>query len=439
MYALSKGVLVLNKWFTIGLSIVISSFLGANTVLLFSDKSTVTKKIYVHDYERVATGSYEESYPKEALVAPAEIFTVYVKDEETVDEWLVQEGDVVQVGTELARLNTRSADGQRSIWESEKEAIERQITEINRTISSLQSERSSAQNNNSSDANQNDTVTGDAEQSVEVDINVDVDVDVQQDGAFAQAISEAEQNLADANRELQVVEAQLAQKGTTAIISPNEGVVSAIRKDNGRLAVDIFSTQKVIVTYATDEQWQDIQANDRVRIQADGLDASVEGAVLSVTQVPASDSTWLDAYKALDAEEHTNPLAYYEVIVQPNEPIENLPFGINTNADILVNEAPDAVSIKSTWLYDRFEEKASAQVITSNGYVITAPVTVHFDLETRSILTSGIKADSVIVYEPNISQYQYAPAIFFPMSLDFPTLDSVKDSGWKFYLKHIIF
>lgn len=432
---------MLNKWLSIGLSITISAFLGANAILLFSDKSTITKTLYVHNFERVATGSYEEKYPKEALVAPAEISTVYVKDEDTVDGWLVQEGDVVQAGTELAHLNTTSADEQRSIWESEREAIERQITEINSTISSLQSDRSIAKDNNNSDTNQNDTVTGDNdEQSVEVDINVDVDVDVQQDGAFAQAISEAEQKLAEANRELQVVEAQLVQKGTTAIISPKEGIVSAIREDNGRLAVDIYSTQKVIVTYATDEQWQDIQANDRVRIQADGLDTSVEGIVLSVAQVPATDSTWLNAYKALDPEEQTNPLAYYEILVQPNEPIENLPFGINTNADILVNEASDAVSIKSEWLHDRFEEKATAHVLTSNGYAIQAPVTILFDLETRSILNSGmVAAGSIIVHEPNISDYQYAPAVFFPMPMDFPTLDSVKNTGWKFYLKHLIF
>lgn len=424
----------------IGLAIVISAFLWGNTILLFSDKSIIPKTVYVHEFERVAAGSYEEQLPKESLVAPSEISTIFVKDEDIVDGWLVKEGDAVKTGTELARLNTASADEQRMIWESEQEAIERQITDINRTISSLESDRSSARNNNDSDANQTDTVTGNKEeQSVEVDINVDVEVDVQQDGAFAQAISEAEQKLAEANNQLQIVEAQLAQKDTTAIISPIEGVVSSIRDENGRLAIDIFSTQKVMITYATDEQWQDIQADDRVRLQADGLNVPVEGVVLSVSQVPAQNNKWLATYRALEPKEQVNPLAYYEVRVQPNEPIENLPYGNNTNAVILVNEAKDAVSVRSTWLNDRSEEKATAHILTPTGNVVKTLVSIQFEWQTQSILKDGVSPGSVIVYEPTISDFQYAPAVFFPMPWDLPTLDAVKKTGWKVYIKHLIF
>ena len=440
MSVLLKEVLTLNKWVTIGLSIAIAAFLSANAILLFSEKSIIPKTIYVHDYERVATGSFEEQLPKESLVAPEQVTTVYVKDENTVDGWLVKEGDVVQTGTELAKLNTASADEQRAIWEAEREALERQLTDINSTISSLESDRSQAQSDNSSDANQTDSIIGGTEeQPIEVDINVDVEVDVQQDGAFAHAISQAEQELAEVNRQLVVVDAQLAQEGATAIISPVEGVVSDIRDENGQLAVDLYSSQKVIVTYATDEEWQDIQANDRVRIQADGLETSVEGVVLSVSQVPATDSEWLKAYQALDPKEQANPLAYYEVRVQPNEPIETLPFGNNTNSLILVNEAKDAVSVNSAWLYDRFEQDALAHIVSTNGFAVKTPVKIAFDWKTRSILSEGIAAGSIIVYEPSISDYRYAPAIFFPMPMDLPTMDSIKDAGWKFYMKHLIF
>lgn len=428
----------MNKWVTIGLSIIISTFIGANAILLFSDKSIILKTVYVHEYERVANGSYEEQLPKEAIVAPTEIFTVYAREEATVDGWLVKEGDVVQAGTELAKLNTTTADEQRAIWEAEKAAIESQISDINSTIRSLESDRSSAQNDNNSNATQNDTVT-DTNQTVEVDINVDVNVNVQQDGAFAHAIAQAEQEVAEANKQLEIVEAQLAQEGTVAIISPAEGVVSAIRDTNGRLAIDIYSAEKIMVTYATGEQWQDVQANDRVRIQADGLDVSVDGVVLSVAQVPAFENKWLDAYQALDPEHQKNPLAFYEVRVQPNEPIQRLPFGNNTNAVILVNEASDAVAVRSTWLHNRFEEKAEAHVLTSTGYATKQPVTIDFDMPTVSILSDGLDSGSVMVYEPKINDYRYAPAVFFPMPMATPSLDTVKNAGWKFYLRHLIF
>lgn len=430
--------LSLNKWVTIALSIIISTFLGANAILLFSDKSIIPKTVYVHEYERVATGSYEEQLPKEAIVAPSEVFTVYVREEVTVDGWLVKEGDVVQAGTELAKINTINADEQRAIWEAERDGIESQISDINSTIRSLESDRLSAQRNNNSNATQNDTVT-DTEQTVEVDINVDVNVNVQQDGAFAHAIAQAEQKLAEANKQLDIVEAQLAQEGAVAIVSPSEGVISAIRDTNGRLAVDIYSAEKIMVTYATGEQWQDVQSNDRVRIQADGLETSVDGVVLSVAQVPAVENKWLDAYQALDPENQNNPLAFYEVRVQPNEPIQRLPFGNNTNAVILVNEAKDAVAVRSTWLHNRFEEKAEAHVITSSGFATKQPVTIQFDMPTVSILSDGLDSESVMVYEPKINDYRYAPAVFFPMPMATPSLDTIKNADWRFYLKYLIF
>ena len=440
MSVLLKEVLALNKWVTIGLSIAIAAFLSGNAILLFSEKSIIPKTLYVHNYEKVATGSFEDQLPKESLVAPEQITTVYVKDEKTIEGWLVKEGDVVQTGAELAQLNTASADEQHANWEAEREALERQLTDINSTISSLETDRSQAKSDNSSNANQTDSIIGGTdEQPIEVDINVDVEVDVQQDGAFAHAISQAEQELAEVNRQLVVVDAQLAQKGATAIISPVEGVVSEIRDENGQLAIDLYSSQKVIVTYATDEEWQDIQANDRVRIQADGLETSVEGVVLSVSQVPATDSVWLKAYQSLDPKEQANPLAYYEVRVQPNEPIETLPFGNNTNSLILVNEAKDAVSVDSAWLYDRFEQDAIAHIVSTNGFAVKTPVKIAFDWKTRLIISEGISAGSVIVYEPSISDYRYAPAIFFPMPMDLPPMKSVKDASWKFYMKHLIF
>ncbi|MGE6487363.1 efflux RND transporter periplasmic adaptor subunit [Paenisporosarcina sp. NPDC076898] len=429
----------MNKWLTIGISVAVSAFLGANAILLFSDKSVISKDVYVHDYERLAAGDFEESLPKESLVAPLDTTTVYVESEDTIQDWLVKEGDAVNAGDELATLNTSTADEQRKVWESEKTSLERQVTELNTTISTLQSDRATAQSTSSSTGNATDNVTENTDdQTVNVDVNVDVGVDVSQDGAFAQAIAEAQQKLSEVNQQLQVVNAQLAQEGAAAIISPVEGIVSTIRDKNDRLAIEIYSIDKIIVTYATDEQWQDVQADDRVRLQADGMEQSLEGTVTQVSQVPAQDSEFLTAYKALEPKEHKNPLAYYEVRIQPKEPITNLPFGNNTNAMVLVNEAQKAVAVQSAWLNNRFDKEATAYVVNKDGLAVKTPVTIAFDLKTRSIITEGLKAGSVVVYEPQINDYRYAPAIFYPMPMESPSWESVKTFGWKNYLKYLV-
>lgn len=430
----------MNKWTAIGISIAVSCFIGGNAVLLFSDKSIIPKTVYVDEYERATTGDFEEGLPKESLVAPLATSTVYLEGEDTIQDWLVKEGDVVSTGQELATLNTSMADEQRSIWETEKDSLERQITEIKSTISTLESERANADSTNSSTDNSSDNlVEGPDDNTLNLGINVDVGVDVYQDGVFAQAIAEAQQKLSEINQKLEVVDAQLAQEGTPAVLSPVEGVIAKIRDDNGSLAIDIYSAEKIIITYATDEQWQDMQMNDRVKIQADGMDDAIEGVILEISQVPANDSEFLSAYKELDPKEQTNPLAYYEMRIQPNQPIDTLPFGNNVNAEVIVNEAKEAVSIKSAWLYDRFENNAIAHVINEKGKAVKTPVSIAFDWKTQSVISEGLQPDSIVVNKPLINDYTYAPSVFFPMPLETPTWQSVKDAGWKFYLRHLIF
>lgn len=424
----------MNKWLAIGISISVSAFIGANAILLFSDKSIISKDVYVHEYERLASGNFEEALPKESLVAPLDIATVYVESEDTIQDWLVKVGDVVNVGDELATLNTSTADEQREVWESEKEALQRQVTQINSTITTLKSERTAASNSSSGNVTDNVTENTD-DQTVTVDVNVEVEVP--QDGAFAHAIAQAQQKLSEVNQRLQVVDAQLDQEGAAAIISPVDGVVSNIQDKNGRLAVEIYSVDKIVVTYATDEQFQQVQVDDRVRLQADGIEQSIEGTVTEVSEVPATDSEFLSAYKSLDPKNHKNPLAYYEVRIQPKEPISNLPFGNNTNAMILVNEAQKAVSVQSAWLHNRFDSSANVFVVNKDGHAVKTPVTIAFDLKTRSVINEGLKTGSVVVHEPQLIDYRYAPAIFFPMPMESPSWESAKSFGWKNYLKYL--
>ena len=135
-----------------------------------------------------------------------------------------------------------------------------------------------------------------------------------QEGSYAQAIAAAEQQLTDISRQLVVVDAQLGQNPSRpAVISPVDGVVSNITRLGSTLAVDIFSTQKIVTTYAKDNEWKRIEVNDRVLLQADGIGGAEEGTVLSVSAVPMKNDPLLDAYKKLDPVDATNPLAYYEV------------------------------------------------------------------------------------------------------------------------------
>ena len=203
-----------------------------------------------------------EEIPKEGLVTPEQIYTVYVGDDEVIASWLVQEGDPVQVGDEIALLQTERAESQLAAWAAEEEGLLEQRNSIESTIATLEAEWGSAQNNTSR------VNTTETPSDTEVELNVDVQVDVHQDGAFAQGIAEAERELAEIDRKLAVIQAQLAQDATRpALISPVNGTVSKVDKHGFHLAADIYSDMKLVTTYVQLDEWQKIEAGDSVRIQ----------------------------------------------------------------------------------------------------------------------------------------------------------------------------
>lgn len=430
----------MSKVKNIAISIAISSFLAANFYLLFSDKSILKKSVYVDGFERMTSSNFQEKLAKEGFIAPTETYTIYVNGEDTVDSWLVKEGDLVTVGDEIAILQTERAESQRAVWEAEREALQQQYSSVASMISSLDSERQEARSDSSSNVNRQDNVLeGEEDTKLEVGLNVDVQVDVKQDGSFAQAIAAAEQELAEIDRQQIVVEAQLAQNpDRPALISPVDGVVSKVTRVGSTLAVDIFSSQKVIVTYTTNEEWLMIENDNPVIIQGAGFENAVEGTVQSVSQAPALDNEWLNAYKALDDTHVTNPLSYYEVRILTDGAVESIPYGSNINAVVIVNEALDAISVKEKWLNDFYKESASVWMIDEKGRAVKRDVKTPFAWETRAVVTEGLTLGDVVLHEPSLREYVDEPKVFLSIPSDLPSKKEWRAFGWRNYAKYIL-
>lgn len=428
------------KWMNIAISIGVSAFLAVNIYLLFSDKSVIPKSVYVDRYERMTTDDHRLDIPKEGFVAPQEIYTVYVGDDETIDTWLVQEGDQVVVGDEIVTLQTERAQGQRQIWETEEEALRQQQTVLNKTLSDLQYEREKSKSTSSSNVNRSDNASKSTEDTnVEVGLSVDVQVDVKQEGAFAQGIAAAEQELADVERQLTVVQAQLAQDGLKpALVSPVEGSVAKITKRGETLAIDIYSSQQVIVTYAINDEWQLIENGDRALIKAEGMDQPFDATVVAVSPVYAQQSEWLDAYKAVDKTSVKNPLAYYEVRLLTDANMQTTPFGNRTNAVVTVAEALDSISMKEHWIDNLHRDETTIWRLDDNGRASKSEVRVAFKTNARAVITEGLQLGDVVLYDTDLHQYTYAPKVFLPLKVShFPSKSEWKTVGMKNYAKYL--
>ena len=418
----------MRKWVTIGIAVVVSTFIAANAILLFSEKSKLTRTYYVHEFDRVHESTYAQELEKESVVVPVNEVTVTV-DVEVVTDFTVVPGDVVQQGIELVQLKTEAADNQRMIWEAEQQAYMAEQTQLQQIISSLESEQAGA-STNFSDIDTSTGSVGDEETSV----NVQVDVNVSPEGQFSQAIAEAQQKLAEVDRKLQIISTQLSQESSElAILSPIDGNVASIEEREGLYFITIYTNEKTVRTFANETEWHDIQEGQQVINSSSHQEGVVEGSVFAKSQIPADHSKWLLAYEQYNNKKE-EPL--YEVQIQLNDQIDALPYAATINSVIHTNEAENAVRVKSEWLLDRIKENAEVYTLTEEGKIIRTPVVAPFDLKQYTILSEGLESEAIVLNEE--SKINGSPA-FLPFPMDLPTWNSIKAVGWKDYLKYLTY
>ena len=430
----------MNKYFMIGLSVAITAFLAVNAILLFSDKSIVPKKLYINEYERTYTSSYTERLPKEAITAPLAATEIFIQDSDAVEQWIINEGDYVEAGTELALLNEAESEEQRAIWEAEEDALNDELLEVRTVLRNLETAQSRQSRPTTGSSTERDTATTPNGDTVELDLNVQLEVEVPQDGSYAAGIAEAEQRIAALETQLAVVEAQLEQNtAKPALISPIEGVVGKIDAGSMPMSIEIYSSEKLFMTYLIEEEWLDVNADDRVFLHVDGIGQAIAGRVLQKSQLPADSSKWLDAYLALDPVNQNNPIAIYEVLIMTEEPITDaVPYGKTANASVIINEAADAVALKDAWIFDRYNGTGKVSVLNAQGRAESVPVTIAFDLEGKAVLSDGVLPGSTVVDSDILQRFAYAPQAFLPFPSIQPDMEHAKNTEWRRYVEYLL-
>ncbi|WP_033541590.1 hypothetical protein [Planococcus sp. CAU13] len=429
----------MNKFFMIGLSIAITAFIAANAILLFSDKSIVDKRVYISEYERTYTNTYTERLPKEAVTAPLGATEIFIQDTEAIEQWIINEGDYVEAGTELALLNESESEEQRAIWEAQQSALEAELSEVQSAMSELKSSRPSSSSPTAGSSSNRDTVTNEDGNTVELDLSVTVDVEVPQDGTYAAGIAEAEQRIAAIETQLAVVNAQLDQNtATPALISPIEGIVGKIDTDTQPMSIEIYSNEKLLRTYVIEEEWMDVNAEDRVFVHVEGIAQGMNARVLRVSQLPAEESKWLEAYRALDPVDQKNPIAIYEVLIMTDEPIADIvPYGKTANTSIVINEAADAVALKEAWLYDRYDGSAKTFILNEAGRTEAVSVNIAFDLDGKAILSDGVQPGATVI-DHDRDRFEKGPRAFLPFPSIQPDMEHAKNTNWRKYVEFLL-
>lgn len=430
----------MNKYWTAAIVAVVSAFLMLNFYLLYSQDSVIPKLVPIQEYERMTKKDYKKEQFKESLVAPIDAHTVYVGDEETVESWLVREGDEVFIGQELAVLNIDRIENERELWEREQAGLLDQQITLEDLRDELTTLRKDANTHSTSKTDRDQHVTEVPEKTrIELGLNIGFTVDITQEGSYAQAIASIDQQLSDVERQLTVIDAQLAQDvDHPALISPVSGVVSTMTRHGARLSIDIYDEEQVVVTYVDEKEWQNVEEGQRVKIQSNAIEEVIEGDVLSVSAVPAKEDEQLRVYQQLEGANIDPALAYYEVRMLPAKSLADVPYAANVKSVITTNEAFSATAIPKGWGRPGEGDHLRVIKLKENGRPTIIKATTPFTVNESVVIEGDLEEGEIVIHDPALYHYSYAPQLYFPFPSYQPTKAEWKKYGWRNYLKAML-
>lgn len=429
----------MRKW-NILITILVVALLAGNSYLLFSEKSKVPKTALIDSYQILKEKDYEEHLKKDAFVVPQETVTIHLTSEDIAQEWLIREGDVVKAGEELVLLQTERLEGQVDAWSTERDALNRQRDTVLHTIDTLVAERDRVESEGAKE--DKDTRSIPIGEDGNVELNVNMAVGVEQSGSFAQAIAEAERDLAAIERQLTVLEFQIEQSYVRpAIISPVEGVVASVDKKSTRPTIELYSSEAQVTTFVPHEEWEKIAQGNAATIVENPLDEPLEGIVDRVSRIPAEKAEkdrWVEAYEAFEERRSKNPLDLYEIRVDVLDEFTSAPFGTKVDVDILVNEVTNAVAIPEQWVHMSSRQTGEVYRLTNDGQVEVLDVEAPFRLNDRYVVTDGVYMQDVIVHHKDRDALEKADDYVLRSPWHWPSWKTWKSLGWKEYIRYML-
>lgn len=409
-------------WTSISI-IVIALLVGVNAFFVFKDNSKVARSYFVDEFQRATTGDRVETVKKDAIVAPAQTYTI-AADAKSLSAVNVKRGQNITASDLLATYKTEEVDDELTKLEAERDAYETELSDLESALSDVESDFGGK-------ANPKSSINTD---QISDKLNVTVKLELAQQNTPSTAVAILNRHIAETTRQIAVLDAQIAQiQARQGVISPVDGVISNITDEAGTVTFEIYSTEKAVLAYLSEDEWQKVAAGQRVDIDLQHVKDELTGVVLEKQMIATNEDTlWANELaKTAKLPQPTN----YEVTLQQDDLLENIPFSTVGQASIVVNEAFDAYKVKSSWV-KKVKGAKSVYIIDEDGKIRLEDIDVAFTTKDSTIFTSYFDEGTPML--PNDKRNILART-FCSMPVKKIDWHHFKEVGWKDYVKYIIF
>ncbi|MGE7796331.1 HlyD family secretion protein [Lysinibacillus fusiformis] len=409
-------------WTSIGI-VVVMLIIGINAYFVFKEDSTVTRSYFIDEFQKAYIGTNTERVNKDTIVAPAETFTI-TADATKLSAVNVKRGQEVMMNDLLATFKTDEIDEELTKLESERTAYETELNDLQNALDQIEDEYD--------DSNPKSSINTD---QINDRLSVTLKLELAQQNSLSTAVALLNRHIAETNRQIALIEAQITQiESRQGIVSPIDGVVSAVKEEAGALTFEIYSNEKAMYAYLSEKEWQKVQEGQTVDFKVKHVKDALSGIVLDKQMIATDDETfWANELaKSTNLPHPTN----YEVVLQQDAPIEEVPFSTTGKASIIVNEAFDSYKVDKSWLATTKRGNKKLHIINQDGKIQLIDINVQFNTTQSAIFSDYLDEGTPMLSNVKRNMEAYT---FRTLPIEKLHWKQFKELTWKQYVKYIVF
>ncbi|MED4889226.1 HlyD family secretion protein [Lysinibacillus fusiformis] len=409
-------------WTSIGI-VLAMLIIGINAYFVFKEDSTVTRSYFIDEFQKAYIGTNTERVNKETIVAPAETYTI-TADATKLSAVNVKRGQEVKMNDLLATFKTDEVDEELTKLESERTAYETELNDLLDALDQIEDDYD--------DSNPKSSINTD---QINDRLSVTLKLELAQQNSLSTAVALLNRHIAETNRQIALIEAQITQiESRQGIISPIDGIVSAVNEEAGALTFEIYSNEKAMYAYLSEKEWQKVQEGQTADFKVKHVKDALSGIVLEKQMIATDDETfWANELaKTTDLPQPTN----YEIVLQQDEPLEDVPFSTTGKASIIVNEAFDSYKVDKSWLATTKRGNKKLHIINQDGKIQLIDINVEFSTAQSAIFSDYLDEGTPMLSNEKRNMEAYT---FRTLPIDKLHWKQFKELTWKQYVKYIVF
>lgn len=409
-------------WTSIGI-VLAMLIIGINAYFVFKEDSTVTRSYFINEFQKAYIGTNTERVNKETIVAPAETYTI-TADATKLSAVNVKRGQEVKMNDLLATFKTDEVDEELTKLESERTAYETELNDLLDALDQIEDDYD--------DSNPKSSINTD---QINDRLSVTLKLELAQQNSLSTAVALLNRHIAETNRQIALIEAQITQiESRQGIISPIDGIVSAVNEEAGALTFEIYSNEKAMYAYLSEKEWQKVQEGQTADFKVKHVKDALSGIVLEKQMIATDDETfWANELaKTTDLPQPTN----YEIVLQQDEPLEDVPFSTTGKASIIVNEAFDSYKVDKSWLATTKRGNKKLHIINQDGKIQLIDINVEFSTAQSAIFSDYLDEGTPMLSNEKRNMEAYT---FRTLPIEKLHWKQFKELTWKQYVKYIVF